>query len=150
MTKLAYLLGSDGVDDKSTMRLIGKNLHGEVSVPDKEKAFEHAEELICVRHRSTDLLWAIQNNDLPGVRASLDDETINAYSPEGSTPLILAAQLGHEPVVELLLDNGAFVFARSKPYGHTALYFAQKNGSHGMIDLLLRSGAHLLSTEGTS
>lgn len=149
LTKLAYLLGSSTEKEggKNPLQLISQNLRGELTVPDKRQVYEHSEESISERHRLTDLLWAIRDDDVSGVRSSLDDDTINAYSPEGATPLILASQLGHVEIVRILLDNGAFVFAKTKDSGHSALYFAQKNEFQQIQEVLMQSGAHLAPGE---
>lgn len=130
-------------------QLISQNLRGEITIPDKRQAFEHSENSVSVRHRLSDLLWAIRDNDIIGVRNSIDDETINAYTPEGTTSLILASQLGHAHIVELLLENGAILFARTSDSGLSALHFAQERGHHQVVDILMRSGAHLSGTSDT-
>lgn len=56
--------------------------------------------------------------------------------------LLLAANAGHEPVVLLLLENGADVNFRSSRTGLTALQKASKRQSEGsLIDLLVAKGA---------
>lgn len=155
LTKLAYLLGSEAVVADGGKQvaaaaadLVGRNLRGELTVPDEKKAFEHGDVPTSTRHRVSDLLWAIRADDLTLVRESLlDDETINAFSAEGSTPLLLAVELGNARMVQLLLDQGAFVFTKSKMSGHSALYLAQTKGHEKIVAMLMECGAHLGSGE---
>jgi uncharacterized protein len=67
---------------------------------------------------------------------------VNAYTPDGWTPIHLAAFFGHAKVAELLLACGANVTAVSKnPTGNTPLHAALA-GSHPIVaGLLIGSGA---------
>lgn len=153
LTKLAFLLGNADDDVRKNAReLISKNLKGELTEPDSRRIFEHeSPPAVDVRHRLADLMWAISNDDLRTVKLTLDDDTINAYSSEGSTPLHLASRLGRVEIVRELLAHGAFVFCRSAEFlaerGHTPLFYAQKFQHTKVVDLLVECGAHLLSTE---
>jgi ankyrin repeat protein len=51
---------------------------------------------------------AAKTGDIRAVRSSLERGTdANEVDRHGRPPLVLAAQRGHGPVVELLLDHGA-------------------------------------------
>lgn len=145
---MAYLLGvTNGRKASEVTSLVSQNLRGELTIPAANKIFEHKDSPSSIRHRLSDLLWAVQRKDVNAVRNAIDDDTISAYSPEGSTALHLACQLGYAEIVAILLENGAFVFAKSKPAGHTALYLAQAHGQQDIVTMLEACGAHLGSGE---
>ena len=74
---------------------------------------------------------------LAGVNGALD-----SCSPEGFTPLALAAHFGHEETVEFLLTQGADVNAVSRnELGVTPLHAALYGRRTGVAKLLLRHGA---------
>src|SRR4029079_2040883 len=58
----------------------------------------------------------------------------------GWTPLHYAATNGHLPVIELLLENHAYIDAES-PNGTTPLMMAAHYGTPAAVKLLLDSGA---------
>lgn len=57
---------------------------------------------------------------------------IDAESPNGSTPLMMAALYGRDEVVELLLAEGADASVRNQQ-GLTALDFAQRSGREHVV-----------------
>ena len=59
---------------------------------------------------------------------------------EGQTPLYLAAELGHQRIVKLLLDKGAEVNAQGGKYGN-ALQAAVAGNHTAIVELLLNNGA---------
>ena len=66
-----------------------------------------------------------------------DRSAINGFSPDGWTPLHLAAFFGHTQLAELLLAHNADVAARSRnPNGNTPLHAALA-GNHKMVAGLL-------------
>jgi ankyrin repeat protein len=72
-----------------------------------------------------------------------EETDLNATDGDNLTPLGAAAQVGHREIVQLLLDQGADINARSLwPYG-TALQVASANGSESMVQLLLNHGAEV-------
>ena len=58
----------------------------------------------------------------------------------GRTPLIYAAQSGHEALVRLLLERGADVEAKDRG-GETALIYAAESGHEAVVRLLKSAGA---------
>ncbi|WP_370682374.1 ankyrin repeat domain-containing protein [Comamonas sp. GB3 AK4-5] len=60
---------------------------------------------------------------------------IDAASPNGSTPLMLAAQYSSEAMVKLLIEEGADVSLRNQQ-GMTAVDFARKSEREYMVQLL--------------
>ena len=66
---------------------------------------------------------------------------VNLAEMAGATPLCIAAQVGHEEVVELLLDAPTTrINARNKD-GATALFDAAANNFPRIVELLIRRGA---------
>lgn len=60
-----------------------------------------------------------------------------------STPLMEAAQEGHQELVRYLLESAADVHAQTQT-GDTALTYACENGHTDVADLLLQFGANLV------
>jgi ankyrin repeat protein len=60
---------------------------------------------------------------------------VNATSPNGSTPLMMAAQYGTEASVKLLLDRGADVKLRNQRE-LTAVDFARLSGREPLTRML--------------
>ena len=82
---------------------------------------------------------------------------------KGNTPLITAAEYGHAPIVEYLIQNNAnlnaqntdgkilwvfFFFYQKAIYfsfsilGHTPLTIAMENGHENVVKLLMEAGAY--------
>ncbi|PNS14791.1 hypothetical protein CAC42_2020 [Sphaceloma murrayae] len=73
-------------------------------------------------------------------RRSLPRASVNAIERGQKTPLHLAVIHGRDDIVDLLLDHGADVQAKSTG-GWTPLHNACAQGSHGIVSTLLRAGS---------
>lgn len=73
---------------------------------------------------------------------------INTFSPDGWTPLHLAAFFGHIKLTELLLSRGADVRARSRnSNGNTPLHAALAGNHSFVAGLLLGAGSDVNATD---
>jgi ankyrin repeat protein len=95
-----------------------------------------------VTDRLTPLHMAARDGELEVVKKLvLQGVDVNAASSvSGSTALILAANAGHESIVDVLLDAGAAVNTTDKADG-TALMYASSKGYVGIVTKLLQHGA---------
>jgi ankyrin repeat protein len=86
------------------------------------------------------LWWASKNGCEMSARLliAVDPAMVNGKDKNGRTPLLIAAELGHPGVIELLLEEGADVSAETGTGDafHTASYFNRKE----TVELLLRKG----------
>ncbi|CAM9223999.1 unnamed protein product [Discosporangium mesarthrocarpum] len=73
------------------------------------------------------------------VAAGGDLEKRDSYE---ATPLLLAAEKGHDECVEFLLEKGADIRARDE-HQYTALHLAAYYGRVGVVSILLRCGADI-------
>ena len=89
-----------------------------------------------------DLLFAIKDGDLEMVKQCVNDNTINAVTPTGRTPLMIAAAKSGYTAIEIaayLIDNGADVSYVSKDC-KSALVIASESGRYEMVQLLVEYG----------
>ena len=89
------------------------------------------------------LLKATNDGDTQTVagylRQGLDPDSAD---PVGNTLLMIAARLGHQDLVALLISRKASV-ARRSPYGDTALMYASLKGHLEVAKLLVANGAQV-------
>ncbi|HMF97896.1 MAG TPA: ankyrin repeat domain-containing protein [Vicinamibacterales bacterium] len=101
--------------------------------------------LLVARGAPMDLFEASAAGEIERVERLLDRgaaAAINAYSPDGWTPLHFAAFFGHTKIAEALLASGADVSARSRnPNGNTPLHAALAGNHTFVAGLLLGNGA---------
>ena len=82
---------------------------------------------ITTPERDTALLDACKNRveNLDTVQSLIESgANVNAVTPTGATPLMLASYRGHSDIVKFLLRNGADVDIKDKRNGMTSLMFA--------------------------
>jgi ankyrin repeat protein len=89
-----------------------------------------------------DVIEAARQGDTAKLRSILakDPKKGNARPSKSHTALYCAAFGGHKETVELLIDNGADVDAKSN-IGYTALHAAAGTDSKEVVELLLAKGA---------
>ena len=72
--------------------------------------------------------------------SSWSSSVADIETPEGKTALLIAAEHGHNRVVDVLLDRGASIDAATED-GETALHIATEEGHGDTVNALLRRGA---------
>jgi uncharacterized protein len=94
-----------------------------------------------------DVFEAAAIGDVVRLRAVVDDDPslVNAWSPDGFTPLHFAAFFGHPAAAKLLTERGAELEARStnKQFAFDArpLHSASAAGQREVCEILLDAGA---------
>lgn len=89
-------------------------------------------------------------NALEIVRKLLEHHAfVDSESPNGSTPLMMAAQYGTEPVVQLLLEEGAQPLQKNQQ-GLTAIDFARRGGREPMASIIARHASKMLRSTNSS
>src|SRR6187399_3144910 len=89
---------------------------------------------------SSDLMNAVKNHDRESVRVLVGKVDVNAPEPDGSTPLLWAAQANDLETVNLLLKAGANP-KTANLYGATPLSAAATYASQAVVERLLTAGA---------
>jgi len=85
---------------------------------------------------------ALNKADRLAILLKHDAESVNRHSPDGWSPLALAAHFGSRAAARLLLTAGADLGLRSKnPTGNTALHAAVAGKRHELVELLIDAGA---------
>jgi len=99
---------------------------------------------VLIASTGSGIFAASVSNDVNSVRASLKRDPNQAVIRDagGFTPLHLAARSGRRQVIELLLDSGAEIDARTK-FEMTPLQFAAVHGHKDVVDLLVARGAKI-------
>lgn len=90
---------------------------------------------------------AVVKGDVDKVRALLDQDPrlieARTQDQEGETPLHDAARWERKDIVQLLLERGADVNAKTKGLGYTPLHITAARGNQAIADLLLAKGADI-------
>lgn len=97
------------------------------------------------------LFEAAAMGDVKRLRALIEDDPtgLRRQSPDGWTPLHLAAFFGHKEAVQLLLDMGAPVDMRSaNALNNLPLHAAAAGGSREVVAVLLAGGADVNAAQG--
>lgn len=108
-------------------------------------------ELLRSRGAELDLFAAAALGDAVRVRQCLDADprAVGSYSPDGWTPLHLAAYFGHREVAELLLARGADLAAPSRNrMANTPLHAALAGRRCDVARLLIEAGADVNVPDG--
>ena len=93
----------------------------------------------------TPLHYAATNSHLPVIRLLLENHAyIDAVSPNGSTPLMMASMYGSPAAVKLLLDEGADALLKNQQ-GITALQFAERVNRLDAAELITKAQLSLRS-----
>ncbi len=87
----------------------------------------------------TPLHYAATKGHLPLIRLFIENHAyIDAESPNGSTPLMMASMYGTSETVKLLLDEGADASLRNQQ-GLTAIQFAQRASRQDVADMIAKA-----------
>src|SRR3989442_4318469 len=98
--------------------------------------------LLVARGVTLSIFEACAAGEVERVERLVNAGTINDYSPDGWTPLHLAAFFGHTKIAELLLAHDADVTARSRNQnGNTPLHAALAGNHQFVAGLLIGQGA---------
>ncbi len=96
------------------------------------------------RNHKQEIHQAAKEGKFDAVKKMLkeDPDLVNAVDSDGLTPLHLAAEHGHRQIVELLLQEGADINAKSG-FKRTPLHFAASSGHDEIVRLFIEKGAEL-------
>jgi len=84
----------------------------------------------------------IESNETSVKSLLAEGAEVDARDEIGKTPLIIAADKGYFPIVQLLIQNGADINAQHN-LQWTALMFAAGNGHSTIVKLLVENGANI-------
>jgi len=106
---------------------------------------KEAADLMAAKKPELDVFEAASLGRLDQVKSLIrrSPSQVDSFTPDGLTPLALAAFLGHEEVVEFLLHQGADVNVTEHKLGFNALTGAVNEGHKNVIVLLLEHGANV-------
>jgi len=106
---------------------------------------KEAADLMAAKKPELDVFEAASLGRLDQVKSLIrrSPSQVDSFTPDGLTPLALAAFLGHEEVVEFLLHQGADVNVTEHQLGFNALTGAVNEGHKNVIVLLLEHGANV-------
>jgi uncharacterized protein len=108
------------------------------------------DEIQRANRMQNDLSPAAINGDIKAVREHLDGDAnlARAFDRNGWTPLHLAAHYGHLDVVELLLERGADIHAKSSnTVEQMPIFLALGGRQYEMVEFLLEHGADVDSRQ---
>jgi uncharacterized protein len=109
-------------------------------------------DLLVARGAVMSLYEACAAGEYDRIERLLDEApaSVNSYSPDGWTPLHLAAFFGHAKVTELLLSRAADPAARSRnTNGNTPLHAALAGNHKFVAGLLVGAGADVNAVDGS-
>jgi ankyrin repeat protein len=129
-----------------SVELQNQNLESEANVPDIYATCREILQIILDFPRKYSKITCFEKiNALLEVFGEADARWIVNYTDKKSfmTSLLLAAELGIEAVVALLLDHGADINV-CNDVGCTAVYFASLGGHFPTVNILINRGASIL------
>ncbi len=106
--------------------------------------------LLVARGATMTLFDACAAGELERAERLIDDDpgSVHGFSPDGWTPLHLAAFFGHAKIVELLLAHDANVAAQSRnSNGNTPLHAALAGNHKFVAGLLMGAGADINASD---
>ncbi|CAD5124140.1 DgyrCDS12440 [Dimorphilus gyrociliatus] len=74
-----------------------------------------------------------------------DSETLHLTDEKGKTPIMIAAEIGHENITKFLLENNADV-EKDSPTGYRPVHLAVINGHTNILKLLFQKDASFTGT----
>lgn len=88
---------------------------------------------------------AIKRNDTEQLHETLHESKLNLnfFSLDGLTPLHIVCKLGHNEILQLLLQRGAQCNIVDRRHGHSPLQVAAMNGHHSCVATLLQNNANI-------
>lgn len=98
------------------------------------------------------LIKAIKKNKPTQVEKAIKKgEDVNLLTPDGDTPLLVAASIGNSDIVNLLINHGAILDYKDK-YGRRAITIAGSQGKFEIVKILSNNGAdlHAIAEEGSN
>ena len=91
--------------------------------------------------KDENLIKAIHENDIPGIRAALDKGADIFYFNDAASPMADALTIGCSvAVLRLLIENGGWINAINY-YGTTSLMRAVMGNDHAAVEYFIRQGA---------
>lgn len=146
----------DQVDKKSLTKLMKRLGFFLTLGPEKALEFIFREFKIAISVINIILFHAIQSGNKKAIVICLKNDVNIYYRMNGQSPLIVAAQLGHDNIVEVLLSEGRAdnkvkndnnedcKFIDWQDFkGYTALHHAAVKGHSSCVKLLKKAGANL-------
>ncbi len=96
------------------------------------------------RNHKQEIHQAVKEGKFDTVKNMLEKapDLVNAVDSDGLTPLHLASEHGHQHIVELLLQKGADINAKSG-FKRTPLHFAASSGRYEIVKLFIEKDAEL-------
>ena len=101
-------------------------------------------QMLAAEREDLDLHEACTIGNVERVRqlVAANPECVNEFSPDGFSPIALAAYFGHPDIVQILAEAGADVDAQARnPMKVAAIHAAVASRNARAVDILLRHGA---------
>lgn len=116
---------------------------------DPNATFDHSDRGNVYERDSTPLILAANYKHLENARILLAHKAdVNARDSQGTTALWIAISKSDQPMVELLLDNGADAnIGYEYANGWTVLHSIVRDGKKDLAELLLARGANVNATD---